>query len=79
MAVSGGIRLLVIFWAGVLYIWMLLASPFVADALANDYGGYYYDSDGVMVNASPDEAWNRANELGTGIWVLPKTGFCQVA
>jgi hypothetical protein len=38
MTVTGGKKPLMTLVAGVLYIWMLLASPFVADALANDLG-----------------------------------------
>ncbi len=69
MAVTGGKRLLVTLVAGVFCMGMLLVSPFVADALAVDLEGYYYDSDGSRVDASPDEAWNRANELGTGMGI----------
>ena len=75
MAVTGGKRLLVALVAGVFCMGMLLVSPFVVNALAVEPGAYYYDSDGDMVDVSPDEAWNRANELGTGMgitqdWIL---------
>ncbi|MEE1159183.1 MAG: hypothetical protein UHS51_07145, partial [Atopobiaceae bacterium] len=75
MAVTGGKRLLVALVAGVFCMGMLLVSPFVVNALAVEPGAYYYDSDGDKVDVSPDEAWNRANELGTGMgitqdWIL---------
>lgn len=75
MAVTGGKRLLTILVTGVLCMGMLLVSPLVSDALAVDSGGYYYASDGGRVDASPGEAWSRANELGTGMgitqdWIL---------